>query len=169
MKSILDEVTMGSTGRANAHDPVVAETDGEVPQQVLETAVQARATNIHVNLHVTDWVATQWEDLILKTMIEWTSNQKVQDLKHLLGDATNTGGGYGHPSKAEKANALSRSPLSLPHTGWRAGVCSPQGSSSGYHEWMSHRCWTPESTVNAAPTTRPVLVDQHMHTDAESD
>ena len=35
---------------------------------------------------MTDWVTTQQEDQILKTVIEWISNQKVQDLKYLLGD-----------------------------------------------------------------------------------
>ena len=29
-------------------------------------------------------------DPILKTAIDWISNHKVQDLKHLLGDDTNT-------------------------------------------------------------------------------
>ena len=45
---------------------------------------------ICVNLHVTDWVAAQWEDSILRTVIKWISNRKVQDLKHLFGDDTNT-------------------------------------------------------------------------------
>ena len=39
---------------------------------------------------MTDWVTTQQEDPIVKTAIEWISNQKVQDLKHLLGEDTNT-------------------------------------------------------------------------------
>ena len=81
---------MGSTRRADAHDPVVAATDEEVHKHVKETSVQARTTSMHVNLHVTDLVAAQWEDPILKTMIERISNQKVQDLKHLLGDYANT-------------------------------------------------------------------------------
>ena len=34
VKSILDRVTMGLTGRADAHDPVVAETDEEIHKQV---------------------------------------------------------------------------------------------------------------------------------------
>ena len=37
-----------------------------------------------------DWVTTQQEDLILTTMIKWISSWKVQDIKHLLGDVTNT-------------------------------------------------------------------------------
>ena len=45
---------------------------------------------MHVNLHVTDWVTTQWEDPVLKAVINWIPNWKVQDLKHLLGDYTNT-------------------------------------------------------------------------------
>ena len=69
------------------HDPAV-----EIHKQVWETAVLVKATHVHVNLHVTDWVNTQQEDPIHKTMIEWISNQKVQDLKHLLGDDTNNEG-----------------------------------------------------------------------------
>ena len=80
---------MGSTGRADAHDPVVAETDEEIHKQVWEATIQARATHMHVSLHVTDWVAAQWEDSVLKAMINWISNWKVQDLKHLLGDDAN--------------------------------------------------------------------------------
>ena len=39
---------------------------------------------------MTNWVTTQQEDSIHKTTIEWISGQKVQDLKHLLGDYANT-------------------------------------------------------------------------------
>ena len=92
VKSILDGVTVGTIGRLDAHDPVVAEANEGIHKQVWETTVQARATQMCVNLHVTDWVAAQLEDPILKTTIEWISNQKVQDLKHLLGDDANTGG-----------------------------------------------------------------------------
>ena len=44
----------------------------------------------HVNLHVTDWVTAEQEDPILKTMIKWISNWKVQDVKPLLGDDAKT-------------------------------------------------------------------------------
>ena len=80
MKSILDRVTVGLTGRADAHDPVVAETDEEICKQVHKAAVQARAAHTHVNLHVTDWVATQWEDPVLNSMINWIPSWKVQYL-----------------------------------------------------------------------------------------
>ena len=90
VKSILDRVTVGSTGRADAHEPVVAETDKEIHKQVQEAATKARAAHMHVNLHVTDWVAAQWEDPVLKATINWIPKQKVYNLKHLLGDDMNT-------------------------------------------------------------------------------
>ena len=86
VKSILNGVTVGLTGRAGAHDPVAAETDKEIHKQVWEAAVHARATHACVILHLTDWVATQQEDPVLKAMINWIPNWKVQDLMYLLGD-----------------------------------------------------------------------------------
>ena len=66
MKSILDGVTTGMTKRADAQDPAMAEADAEIHKPVQETAILARATQAHGNLHVTDWVTTQQEDPILK-------------------------------------------------------------------------------------------------------
>ena len=59
VKAILDGVTIGTTGRADAHDPLVAEADERIYKQVEETAVQAWATYTCINLHLTDWVAVQ--------------------------------------------------------------------------------------------------------------
>ena len=56
MKSILDRITMGTIRRVDAHDPVVVEADEEIHKQVWDFAVQARATHVHVNLHVTGWL-----------------------------------------------------------------------------------------------------------------
>ena len=56
VKSILDGVIVGSMGRVDAHDPVVAETDDVIHKKVQEAVIQARALHMHVNLHVTDWV-----------------------------------------------------------------------------------------------------------------
>ena len=56
VKSILDGFTMGMTGTVDVHDQVVADTDKEIHKHVWEAAVQARATHVHVNLPVTDWV-----------------------------------------------------------------------------------------------------------------
>ena len=88
MKSILHGVTVGMTERADAQDPVVPKGDEEIDKQVQETAILAWAAQACINLHVTDWVTTKQEDPILKIVIEWIFNPKVQDLKHLLGDDT---------------------------------------------------------------------------------
>ena len=74
--------------RADAHDPAVAKADKDIHKPVQETVTLAEAA--HIYLHVTDWVTAQQEDLILRTTIEWISTQKVQDLKHLLGDDADT-------------------------------------------------------------------------------
>ena len=87
MKSILDRVTVGMTERM-----AVADADEEIHKQVQKTVILARATQVCVDLHVTYWVTTQ-QDSILKTVIEWMSGQKVQDLKHLLGKNTVTEAG----------------------------------------------------------------------------
>ena len=86
VKSILDRVTIGTAGRANTYDPMVAKVDERIHQQVEEMAVQGCAAHMHVNLHVMDWVAAQQDDPILKVVMVWFSSNKVQDLRHLLGD-----------------------------------------------------------------------------------
>ena len=68
----------------------MAKADENVHKPIQETAVLARAAQTHVDLHVTYWVFIQQEDSLLKTLIEWIFNQKVQDLKHLLGDEAKT-------------------------------------------------------------------------------
>ena len=90
VKSIMDRVTLGTIGRADAHDPLVAEANERIHKQVEETAVQTRATHTLVNLHATHWVAAQQEDPILQIVMELISTHKVQNLKHLLGDHTAT-------------------------------------------------------------------------------
>ena len=70
MKSILDGVTVGMTERADAQDLVVAKADEEIHKQVQETVILAGAAQACIKLHMTDWVTTQQEDPILKTMIE---------------------------------------------------------------------------------------------------
>ena len=88
VKSILDGVTIGTSGRADTHHLMVAEADKRIHKEVEEAAVQARATHTHVNFDVTDRVAVQQEDTILKIVMEWISSHKVQDLRHLLRDHT---------------------------------------------------------------------------------
>ena len=85
---MLDGVSGGTTEKADAHDPAVAKADEEIYKLVQETLILDWTTC--VDLHVTDWVTAQKEDPILKNVIKWISGQKVQDLRHLLGDDTDT-------------------------------------------------------------------------------
>ena len=87
-RSILDGVTVGTTKTADTHDPVVAKADKEIHKPLQETAILAQAACI--DIHVTDLVTAQQKDAIINTVIEWILGQKVDDLKHLLGDVTNT-------------------------------------------------------------------------------
>ena len=70
VKSILEGVTIGNMGRADTHDPAVAEADKRIHREVKEVGVQAKAAHTWVNFHVTDWVAAQQEDPVLKTVME---------------------------------------------------------------------------------------------------
>ena len=54
MKSILNGVSVGTTNRADAHDPVVAKADEEIHQPVQETMILAWAA--HIDLHVSDYM-----------------------------------------------------------------------------------------------------------------
>ena len=110
---------MGMAERVVADDLAVAEADEKIHRQVWETVVLARAGHTHVNLHVADWVTTQQKDSILKNAIEWISNWKVQDLKHLVGDDANTEERKTILSRVEKADALPRNLLPSPHTSWQ--------------------------------------------------
>ena len=92
VKSILDGVTIGTTGRADAYDPIVAEADERIHQQVEETAVQGCVTHIHVNMHVTDWVAAKQEDPVQKVVIP-------------SGKPMCSGSGHGHPEGEKKIHA----------------------------------------------------------------
>ena len=90
LKSILHGVVMEMIKTSDAQDPVVAKADEKIHKQVQETAILARAAQAHISIHVTALVTAQQEDPILKAMIEWMSNWKVQDLKPLLRDNANT-------------------------------------------------------------------------------
>ena len=65
VKSILDGITMGITGRVDAQDPAVAEADEEIHKPVQEIVILARAIQAHVNLHVTDWMTIHQKDPVL--------------------------------------------------------------------------------------------------------
>ena len=69
VKSILDGVTIGTAGRTDTYDLMVAGADERIHKQVEETTVQAWTTHTCVNLHVMDWVAAYQEDSILKSCV----------------------------------------------------------------------------------------------------
>ena len=144
VKSILDRVTVGMTERADAHDLVVAKADEEIHKAVQETAILAQA--VCIDLHVTYWVTTHQDDPILKTAIEWVSGQKVQDLRNLLGDDTNT-------------------------KDWQIGgsslICNAQSWVSSCYEWMSLRCWTPGPASDIMLATWLILVARYDSSDVE--
>ena len=103
--------------------------------------------------------------------IEWISGWKVQDLKHLLGDNTNT-----EQDKTilqeQKKLMLYQGALYHHHTpplvNWsNFAMCSPQGSYSSCHEWMSPWCWTPRPTADTVLATWPVLVTRNDCSDAK--
>ena len=81
-------VIMGTTKRVDAHDVAVANFDENIHKSFKETVILAQAA--HIDLPVTDWVTTNQENPTLKAVIEWISDWKVMDLKHLLGDDANT-------------------------------------------------------------------------------
>ena len=62
----------------------MAKADEDIHKPLQETEVVVRAAQTYIDLHVTHCVTAQQEDPILKTVIEWIPNQKVQDLKHLV-------------------------------------------------------------------------------------
>ena len=93
----MDGVTIGTTGRADANDLMVAEANEGMYQQVNETAVQAWTTHAHVNMHVMDWIAAQQEDSILQIVMEWVSSHNVQDSQKSPGRPHHERRGYCHP------------------------------------------------------------------------
>ena len=132
VKSILDGVSIGTTGGADAYEPMVTEADVRIHKQVEETSVQGCATHTCLNLYVMDLVAVQKEDPMLKIVMECISSNKVQDLRHLLGDHAMMEEGMAILRERKKINTPTVCPLSLPYSSWRVGgssvVCSPHSS-----------------------------------------
>ena len=81
MQSVLDEVSLGVTYRAEGHDPAVVEGN-----YGLEKEVHVTAEWVLVERHVTDWDKTQREDPVLNTVLDWLEAQKKMNLKRLLGE-----------------------------------------------------------------------------------
>ena len=141
VKSILDDATMGTTKKADAHDPTVAKADEIIHKPFQETAILAQAACI--DLHVTGWVTAQQEDPTLKAVVRWISDQKVQDLKHLMGDDANTEEGKTFLLERKKWALYLGALYHCNNPWWTGGsfvVPGPQGSLGSCHEWMSLQC-----------------------------
>ena len=168
MKSILGGVDIGTTERADAQNPVVAKVDKNIHKPFQETVNLAWAACI--DLHVTGWVTAQQEDPTLKATVDWISDWKVWDLKHLVGDDANTEEGKTILWEWKKLMLYWGTHYHC-HTPWWTGgsfaMCGPQGSLGSCHKWMSPWCQTPRPTVDTELTEWSLLVAWHSHTDAD--
>ena len=81
VQSILDGVALGTAHRAEGHNPSVVEGDHNVQKEVCVTTGQVK-----VEMQVTNWAASQKEDLVLNAMLNWLGAQKKTDLSTLLGE-----------------------------------------------------------------------------------
>ena len=79
VRTILNEVTLGTTCQAIVHDLAIVEGNHWMEQHVHVTAGCAL-----VQMHITDWAEAQKEDLMLSTVLEWLKAQKKTDLEALL-------------------------------------------------------------------------------------
>ena len=89
VKSILNGVALGSAHWAKVHDPAIVEGDCHLEQEVCVAAGHAL-----VQMHVTDLVAAQKEDLMLSTVLDWLKAQKKIDLKALLAEHASSEEGW---------------------------------------------------------------------------
>ena len=81
IQSVLDEVTLGATHRAEGCDPAVVEGNHNIEKEVLVTAGW-----VLVEMHMTDWAKIQREDPVLNAVLNWLEAQKKSDMKTLLGE-----------------------------------------------------------------------------------
>ena len=81
VKSILNEVELGSMHQAKVHEPAIVKGDHHLEQEVCVTAGHAL-----VQMHVTVRAAAQKEDPMLSAVLDWLKAQKKTDLKALLAE-----------------------------------------------------------------------------------
>ena len=80
MQSILDEVALGATQRAERDNPAMIEGDHDIEKEVHVTTGQ-----VLVEMHVTNWAAAQRGDPELDAVLHWLDAKKV-NLRTLLGE-----------------------------------------------------------------------------------
>ena len=79
MQSVLNGVTLGAAQRVEGDDPAVVEGNHNIEKEVHVTAGQ-----VLVEMHVTNWAATQREDPVLDAVLHWLEAKKKIDLRTLL-------------------------------------------------------------------------------------
>ena len=79
VQAILDGATVGVSQRVERENPAVIEND-----QQLEKEVQITAGQVLVEMHVTNWAATQTEDPKLDAVLRCLESKKKTDLRTLL-------------------------------------------------------------------------------------
>ena len=89
MQAILDGAILGASQRAEGEDPAMIKSDQEK-----EMDVQVTAGQVLVEMHVTNWAATQKEDHELDAVLQWLVAKKKIDLRTLLGEHTSSEEGW---------------------------------------------------------------------------
>ena len=79
VQAILDGATVGTSQRAERENPAIIKGD-----QQLEKEVQVTAGQVLVEMHVTDWAATQKEDHEFNAVLQWLESRKKTALRTLL-------------------------------------------------------------------------------------
>ena len=83
MQAILDGAALGASQRAEGEVPTVIKGNQE-----REKEVQVTAGQVLVEMHVTNWAATQKEDPKLDAVLQWLESKKKTDLRTLLREHT---------------------------------------------------------------------------------
>ena len=119
MQAGLDGATIGAQ-RVEGENPIVIESD-----QQRETEVQVATGWVLMEMHVTDWVATQKEDPELHIVLQWLESKKKTDLRTLLGEHiwVRRAGWYGEITKILPPSKVPSTCL-LPQKGRMRTCCS---------------------------------------------
>ena len=89
MWSVLDEVALGATHRAEVYDPAVVEGDCGMEKEVCVAAGW-----VLVEMHMTNLAKTQRENPVLNAVLDWLEAQKKTDLKTPLGEHASSEEGW---------------------------------------------------------------------------
>ena len=139
VKSILDEVTLGSVHQAEVHNPAIVEDDCSLEQEV-----HVAAGHTLVQMHITDCTKAQKEDPVLSTLLNWLKAQNKTDLMAFLVEHASGKEGklllYNQQNFMVHQRALYLCSLPKGETENLLLFVGPQGPSGCHLEWVSSRC-----------------------------